>query len=293
MDVNGFSNVNGDPVAVARNNSDTDVLPNVTLKALLTKDLIARFNAGKAIQRANFGDFNPGVSLGATPNSQGIYEGGGGNPDLKPIIGKNYDVALEWYFARTGNLTATLFRHDFENYVVRRLGMETIDGKQYRMDRPRNVNEGQLKGIELNYRQFYDFLPGWMAGFGLEANYTYMKGYLLDDGKKNPFVGMSKNAANVVGLYERGPWSARLAYNYRSQFVDAYNYRALGFDLIVEPIKTADASISYRINDNMGITLDVENITDRTYNDYHGIPSNPRDLRRYDRVVGLSLRWRM
>jgi TonB-dependent receptor len=147
--------------------------------------------------------------------------------------------------------------------------------------------------VELGYRQFYDFLPGWLGGFGLEANYTYMKGYLLDEGVKNPFVGMSKNAYNIVALYERGPWSGRLAYNYRSKFVDAYNYRALGFDLIVEPIKTADASVSYRITDNVGVTLDVENLFDRKYNDYHGIASNPRDVRRYDRVVGLSLRWRM
>jgi TonB-dependent receptor len=293
MNVNGFSNVNGQPVAVNRKSTDTDYLPNLTLKALLTKDLIGRFNAGKAVQRANFGDFNPGESLGATPNSQGIYEGNGGNPDLKPIVGKNLDVALEWYFAPTGSLTTTLFNHKFENYVIRRVAMETIDGKPYRMDRPRNINEGELKGVELGYRQFYDFLPGWLSGFGLEANYTYMEGHLLEDGKRNPFVGMSKNAYNVVALYERGPWSARLAYNYRSKFVDAYNYRALGFDLVVEPIKTADASISYRVNENVGVTLDVENLTDRKYNDYHGIASNPRDVRRYDRVVGLSLRWRM
>jgi outer membrane receptor protein involved in Fe transport len=104
---------------------------------------------------------------------------------------------------------------------------------------------------------------------------------------------MSKNAVNLVALYERGPWSGRLAYNYRSSFVDTYNYRGLGFDLIVDPIKTADASISYKISDNVGITLDVENLTDRTYNDYHGIPSNPRDIRRYDRVIGLSLRWKL
>jgi outer membrane receptor protein involved in Fe transport len=120
-----------------------------------------------------------------------------------------------------------------------------------------------------------------------------MKGYLMEDGKKNPFQGMSKNAYNIVGLYERGPWSARLAYNWRSRFVDTYNYRALGLDLIVDPIKTADASLSYKINDNMGVTLDVENLLDRTYNDYHGIPTNPRDVRRYDRTVGLSLRWKM
>ena len=293
LNVNGFSNINGNPVAVNRDVSSTDVLPNMTLKATLRKDLIARLTAGKAVQRPAFGDFNPGVSLGTTPDGEGIYGGNGGNPDLKPITGKNVDAALEWYFAPTGSVTATVFKHKFEDYVIRRLSLEQIDGKTYRMDRPRNVNDGQLEGIELGYRQFYDFLPGWLSGFGLEANYTYMKGHLMEDGKKNPFQGMSKNAYNIVGLYERGPWSARVAYNWRSEFVDTYNYRALGLDLIVKPIKTADASLSYKINDNMGVTLDVENMLDRTYNDYHGIETNPRDVRRYDRTIGLSLRWKM
>ena len=160
--------------------------------------------------------------------------------DLKPVTGKNADVALEWYFAPTGSLTATVFKHKFENYIIRSLAMETFDGKQYRMDRPRNVNEGQLEGIEIGYRQFYDFLPGWLGGFGLEANYTYMKGHLVDGGKEVPFQGMSKNAANIVGLYERGPWSGRLAYNYRSKFVDAFNYRAIPAP--VGPITTVSMS---------------------------------------------------
>lgn len=295
LDVNGFSNVDGVPVAVNRNVSDTDILPNLTVKAYLTEKLIARFNAGKAIQRPAFGDFNPGVSLGATPDGLGIYGGSGGNPDLKPVTGKNADVALEWYFAPTGSVTATVFKHKFENYIIRSLALETIDGKQYRMDRPRNVNKGELEGVEFGYRQFFDFLPGWLGGFGMEANYTYLKGHLVDGGKEVPFAGLSKNSYNIVGLYERGPWSARLAYNWRSKFVDTFNYRTLEapvgpLDLIVDPIKTADASISYRVTDNLGFTLDVENLTDRTYHDYHGIASNPRDVRRYDRVVGLTMR---
>ncbi|MET0319208.1 MAG: TonB-dependent receptor [Duganella sp.] len=295
LDVNGFSNVNGVPVAVNRSVSDTDVLPNITVKASLTDKLIARFNAGKAIQRPAFGDFNPGVSLGATPDGLGIYGGSGGNPDLKPVTGKNADVALEWYFAPTGSLTATVFKHKFENYIIRSLELETIDGKQYRMDRPRNVNKGQLEGVEFGYRQFFDFLPGWLGGFGMEANYTYLKGHLVDGGKEVPFAGLSKNSYNIVGLYERGPLSARLAYNWRSKFVDTFNYRTLAapvgpLDLIVDPIKTADASISYRVTDSLGFTLDVENLLDRTYHDYHGIASNPRDVRRYDRVVGLTMR---
>lgn len=295
LDVNGFSNVNGAPVAVNRSSSDTDVLPNLTLKAYLTEKLVGRINAGKAIQRPAFGDFNPGTSLGATPDGLGIYGGSGGNPDLKPVTGKNADVALEWYFAPTGSLTGTVFKHKFENYIIRSLALETIDGKQYRMDRPRNVNKGELEGIEIGYRQFYDFLPGWLSGFGLEANYTYLKGHLLDGGKEQPFAGLSKNSYNIVGLYERGQWSARLAYNWRSKFVDAFNYRTLAapvgpLNLIVDPIETADASISYRATDRLGFTLDVENLTDRTYHDYHGIASNPRDVRRYDRVIGLTMR---
>jgi iron complex outermembrane receptor protein len=298
LNVNGYSLVNNQPVAVNKKTSDTDVLPNLTLKANLTDTLIGRFNAGKTIQRPNFGDFNPGQSLGATPDTLGIYGGSGGNPDLKPVTGKNADVALEWYFAPTGSVTATVFKHKFEDYIISSLAMETIDGKQYRMTRPRNVNEGQLEGIEIGYRQFYDFLPGWLGGFGLEANYTYMKGYLLDNGVEAPFAGMSKNAYNITALYERGPWSGRVAYNYRSKFVDTFNYRALAapvgpLDLIVDPIETVDASISYKINDNFGVTLDVENLANRTYHDYHGIPSNPRDIRRYDRVFGLTLRWKL
>lgn len=295
LDVNGFSDVNGVPLPVNRNVSDTDVLPNLTVKANLTDKLIARFVAGKAIQRPAFGDFNPGVSLGATPDGLGIYGGAGGNPDLKPVIGKNADLTLEWYFAPTGSLTATVFKHKFENYIIRSLALETIDGKQYRMDRPRNVNKGQLEGVEFGYRQFFDFLPGWLGGFGMEANYTYLKGHLVDGGKEVPFAGLSKNSYNIVGLYERGAWSARLAYNWRSKFVDTFNYRTLAapvgpLDLIVDPIKTADASISYRVTDKLGFTLDVENLLDRTYHDYHGIASNPRDIRRYDRVVGLTMR---
>ncbi|QGZ37790.1 TonB-dependent receptor [Pseudoduganella flava] len=297
LDVNGFSGefVNGVqvPVPVNQKTSSTDAMPNLTLKAMITPQVIGRFNAGKAIQRPAFADFNPGTTYNNGGGGTVDPTANGGNPNLKPVEGTNYDVAGEWYFAPTGSLTATLFKHDFKNYVIRRNTFETVNGIRYLTERPRNVEGGELKGIELAYRQFYDWLPGWLGGFGLEANYTYMEGHLMDNGVKNPFVNMSRNAFNIVALYERGPWSGRLAYNYRSSYVDTYNYRGLGFDLIVDPIKTADASITYKINDKLGITLDVENLNDRTYHDYHGIASNPRDIRRYDRVVGLSMRWKM
>ena len=88
------------------------------------------------------------------------------------------------------------------------------------------------------------------------------------------------------------PWSARQAYSWRDSFVDTYNYRGLGLNLIVDPIKTLDASISYKITENLTATLDSSNLLDQAYHDYHGTPLLPRDVRRYDRVVGFALRWK-
>jgi TonB-dependent receptor len=132
-----------------------------------------------------------------------------------------------------------------------------------------------------------------MSGLGMQANFTYMDGGLTEpDGTTNTFPGMSKYAYNLVGLYERGPWSVRVAYNWRDKFVDTYNYRNLGFNLLVDPTKTLDASVSYKITKNLTVTLDGTNLLDQPYHDYHGVPELPRDVRRYDRVVGLALRWR-
>ncbi len=291
--LSGFSLVNNATVPVTSSPSDTDFLPSMTLRAKVLPDVQLRFNASKSIQRPNFDQFNPGVSYNV-PSTTVMAVGTGGNPDLKPIEGNNFDAAAEWYFAPTGSLTATLYHHKFKNYIVNGSTKETYNGIVYDVNRPRNLSKGSLEGVELGYQQFYDWLPGPLAGFGMQANVTYMKGELIEaDGRASPFVGMSKLSYNVTALYERAGWSGRLAYSWRDKFVDTFNYRGLGFDLLVDPIKTLDGSISYKINDNVSATLDVENILDRKYHDYHGIPSNPRDIRRYDRVIGLSLRWKM
>jgi iron complex outermembrane receptor protein len=292
-DLHGYSLTNDVIVPVSSAPSSNDVLPNFTLRAKLTPELQARFNASKSIQRPAFDQFNPGVSYNV-PSTTVMAVGNGGNPDLKPIEGHNFDAALEWYFAPTGSLTATLYHHAFKDYIVVGSTKETYNGIVYDVNRPRNLSEGKLQGVELGYQQFYDKLPGVFGGLGLQANVTYMKGDLTEtDGTLKPFVGMSKLSYNITGLYERGPWSGRLAYSWRDKFVDTFNYRGLGFDLIVDPIKTLDGSVSFKISDNMSATLDVENLLDRKYHDYHGIASNPRDVRRYDRVIGLSLRWKM
>ena len=51
--------------------------------------------------------------------------------------------------------------------------------------------------------------------------------------------------------------------------------------------------MGYRFNDKLSIGLDANNLLDQAYHDYHGVATQPRDVRRYDRTFGLSLRWKL
>lgn len=298
LTMDGFSRVDGGPATPLNiTSSSTDVLPSFSLRAKFRQDLTGRFVAGKAIERAAFGDYNPGLTLNTvTPTTPAT--GSSGNPNLKPQEGINMDMSLEWYFAPTGSITGAVFNRDFKNYIRRRGENETHGGSVYLVNRPHNTTEGNLKGFELAYQQFYDKLPGWFGGLGLQANVTYMKGGLTEFSTRtnqletNDFAGMSKLSYNIVGLYERGPWSGRLAYNWRDKFVAEYDYRGNNFNLLVAPIKTLDASISYKLSKSLTVSLDGNNLLDNPYNDYHGVPELARDIRRYDRAIGLSLRWK-
>lgn len=276
--------------------SSTDVLPSLSLKASWRPDLISRLAVGKAIQRPNFADFNPGLRLFPSNGNTTRSVGNAGNPNLKPIESTNIDVTLEWYFAKTGSLTGTVFRHNFKNFLLVKEAPETYDGTTYMVSRPYNAQTGHLKGFEIAYRQFYDKLPGLLSGLGLEANYTYMTGGLTDPvlGTTPDFPGMSKNAYNLVGLYEKNGWYARLAYNWRSKFTAEVNYRGnQGLNLIVDPQKWLDASVGYRFSDKLSIGVDANNLLNFAYHDYHGQPNQPRDLRYFDRTLGVSLRWKL
>ncbi|WP_306391990.1 TonB-dependent receptor [Telluria beijingensis] len=290
--ISGYSARDGVLSPITVSSTTNDVLPSLSMRAHFRQDLIGRLSASKAIERAPFADYNPGLALFPSTTTT-LATGTAGNPDLKPQESRNVDVALEWYFAPAGSITGTLFQHDYDNYLRRSARPEVHDGETYNVSRPYNAVEGKLKGAELAYQQFYTQLPGWLGGLGMQANVTWMDGGLAEaDGTINTFAGMSKLSANLVALYEYGKWSARVAYSWRDKFTAEYNYRALPYNIVVDPLKTLDASVSYKLTDSLTLTLDGSNLLDQAYHDYHSVPQLPRDVRRYDRVVGLALRWR-
>jgi iron complex outermembrane receptor protein len=291
----GYASIGGVQSPMTVETSRTDVLPSLALRADFAPKLVGRLIAGKAIERPAFTDYNPALRLDEGTSTTLPGNGTAGNPLLRPTRSKNIDIALEWYFAPTGSLTATLFEHKFSDRLSAATKLETIGGRNYNVTRLYNLSKANLEGAELSYRQFYDFLPGALSGLGLEANFTYMTGEQTNpDGTESTFLGQSKTAYNLVGLYERGPISARLAYNWRSKFLAEAPYRGIqNLSLYVAPLKSLDGSISYRINKNLTLTLDGNNLLDQPYHDYFNQDTGlVRDTRSYDRAVGLALHYK-
>lgn len=92
-------------------------------------------------------------------------------------------------------------------------------------------NESQaatLAGIEAGIQKYFDFLPHPLNGLGIDANYTFidshqpgamaydMLGHKIND---LPVTGISRNTINFTVMYDNGPLSMRLAYNWRDSFL--------------------------------------------------------------------------
>lgn len=281
--------------ASARQNY-VDVLPNFSLKAQLTDELVLRFAAGKSISKPDFAQLNPAVSLFTAGNTGGVNRGNGGNPNLQPIRSKNLDATLEWYFAPSSLFAVSAFYRDVSGFINNVTTPETFGGETFFITRPQNSSSGTIKGLEANLQTFFDFLPGALSGFGVQLNGTYLDGVQEDPttGEDIPFPTVSKYSYNVVAMYEKYGFSARLAYNWRSKFTDSFQSGDQPSPVRVKPLGFLDFSASYDVTPNVTVTIDATNLLDTEYQDRFedGEASIPRDTRQYDRTFGAGVRFR-
>ena len=280
----------------------TNWLPNLNVNVHFTEQLKLRLAATKTITRPLFEQLNPGLTLNtpncfdvANPNC--IITGGGGNPYLDPLRSNNYDASLEYYFSRTGFASVAVFRRDMKGFIVNRNFIlpepDTATGLPVEISGPVNTNKGRIQGFEAQVTTFFDweFLPSWARGFGAQANVTYIDAkaeiplfcpdFLDPCAPSLPFdpnatvsneriPDVSKWTYNLVGMYERGPFTARLSYNHRSNYPEGalsqrretppgqiINYTLQGRG---RSSGRLDWSSSYNVNDKLTLFFDWTNI---------------------------------
>lgn len=274
-------------------------LPSLNVKVELTDQVLLRFAAAKAMARPNFADLGANITLNADLTSEGEASQNAGNPPsiddyqltldstqnpyLDPMESTQFDVSLEWYYAEDSSVYGALFTKDISGYQVPQVSQAEFGGFTYDTRWPVSSADAEITGIELSVNHFFSSLPAPFDGLGLQMNYTYIDSSIDADPASAPadtdgsgygpmpFRGLSKNAVNVVLMYEKGPISARLAYNWRDEFLMSTNANGFsgtendityGLPLYNAATAYMDGSITYRINDNLSVVLQANNLND-------------------------------
>ncbi|MEM9964637.1 MAG: TonB-dependent receptor [Asticcacaulis sp.] len=280
------------------------VAMNRTMSAPGLNDIRATGSAGLSLREnpvanpVEGGSDYPGLYNGLTANT--------GNPRLKPTMSTNYDLSFEWYPSDSLNAHLSLFHKDLKDLIVygdtiKPLEFNYLDGSGTPQTHSAMVStseafnaseKARISGFEIGGRKFFDELPAPFNGFGIEANYTYVDsenpsalardiyGQEMDN---IPVVGLSKHNYNVQLMYEKYDLSVRLAWSWRSEYLQSTNANGTNTDYdyytpqptgnsAVTAIDTAlptyadaygqlDLGVNYKINDNVRLWLQANNVT--------------------------------
>lgn len=311
----GTATASGSPVASTVSREYSDTLPSMNLVAEVTPDFLVRLGAAKVMSRPGLGFLTPGVTVNVSGGARTVS---GGNPALDPIRANTVDLGFEWYFDEGAMLGLGLFWKDIETFVqttreVRSyassgLPASLLEGTgatvndDFVFSVPLNTPGGELKGFEANYTQPFTFLSGIWSNFGAQLNYTYVDSqiqYVLPSGASSletDLVGLSKHAWNATLYYEGTAFSGRISATNRDDYLLQVPGTEQGFNEDVhgqDGTTTIDASLRYRISDQIELSLEGINLTNEPSASWVGANSRlPLDYSETGRQYLLGLRYK-
>ncbi|PAX06946.1 TonB-dependent receptor [Sphingomonas lenta] len=291
----GLFNNNGVVTPVEGSNVDERWLPAANITFNLRQDLLLRIAAARVLQRPAQASLATGYNINLSSGVASL-----GNPQLDPFLAKQVDVSLEWYPTRETLFSFAAFYKDVENFTAARTftgpipGVTQLDGDtDFVITQPVNAGGGKIKGFEVGVQLPLTFLPEAVRGFGVIANYTYSDSSTTSG---QPIGGLSKQSANLIGYFERGGFSTRVAYSWRSRFAETGEggNQALPLNIFeyIAPAGYLDASISYDFSPNFSLVLDGVNLLRTKQVRFTGIEERLRDLSITDRRISFGGRIR-
>jgi iron complex outermembrane receptor protein len=275
--------------------NDSDFLPSAVTKLELTDDLVFRLGAARVIAYPNTADLNSGVTLANNAVFvDGVQTvlgtGTGGAPNLDPFKADQVDLSAEYYFGEQALVSLGLFYKDVSTFIIQQQSPETYGGVNYLVNRKVNGEGAEVKGVELLVQLPFYFLPEAFDGFGIIASYSYIDSSTpIKDvaGRVLPLPGLSPNNVNFVGYFERGPFSARLAYNWRDDYLVGLSAAATG--IYNSPYTDLSATLRYDVTDSVSLGFEANNLLDEKQRTYDGVDEALRTNLFFGRIYKASV----
>lgn len=271
--------------AVSTDNDYTNVLPSFNIAFDLSDSTILRGALSQTVSRPTLTSLSTSFLL--TSQNRGGEAITANNPNLEAIESDNFDLSLEWYGDNGTAASAAVFYKDISNFVTQIVSTVPVNvpfivqdpgtlafnnqGTQainFRIQRPENGQEAEIKGLELGGQYLTD------AGWGVAANVTFTDSDATNaNGTVSNLENISDFAGNLSVFYENDTYSGRVSVNNRSEFLVGQTAEG-GRDEFVDDFTQVDLSFSYNISDTLTVYLDGINVLDEPFFRY----SETRDL---------------
>jgi iron complex outermembrane receptor protein len=281
--------VNPTPVPTRTATDYLKFLPSLNIAYSITPKVIVRGAVARVIARPRYEDLAAATSLNNV-----TLDGGGGNPNLKPYESTNYELTAE-YYPRAGTLLAVeLFRREISNYIFNTrtnavfFNSLTNALATYNVNQPINGGKAKVNGALASAQTDI-----W-GGFGLQANYSYQESTTSNTDVTGTTLNLpylSKHTVNVIPYFEKGPFQARVSYNYRSSYFRTIG--RLGSREMVAPYSQLDASASLNLTKGIVLSVNAQNLLDETYRQYNATPDRPTAFYKNGRTFAAALSFRM
>lgn len=260
------------------------MLPALNTTLMIQENLLLRMGVSQNINRPSIGSM---AVNGNVRENAGEYTVSVGNPGLQPYDSDSVDVSLEWYFGEVGTFAVGYYRKDISGFIgslirsevpYRETGLPldllpglTPDTNVATFTTPVNYEDTTLQGLELSLQSDLGFLPAPFDQFGFVGNLSFIDGELdyaspaqqaAGISNVKPLAGLSDVLANVTLYYETKKWGARVAANYRQDYVAnpipiADDEDGNGFNATLY----VDFSAFYQLNEKLKFTVDAINLT--------------------------------
>jgi TonB-dependent receptor len=152
------------------------------------------------------------------------------NAGLRPWKADNFDLSLEYYFAKNGYATAGIFQKNIKdfwetlNVSVASGGLTAAQAAELDLD-PRYVGWGinttvngtgtaKIIGYEAAVQRQLDFLPGYLRHLSINTNYTYLE---LSGPSETAFTNFIPKTGNIALSWNKKPLAAQVKFNYRGR----------------------------------------------------------------------------
>ena len=265
-------------------------LPSMIFKWDVNKDFMIHAGYNQSISRPKYSALVPGMNIKRGDNEIVI-----GNPGLKATTSHNIDLNAEYYWKSIGLVSAGLFYKRIEGFIVDEVSFNhEYEGHVWtKFTQPKNGGNANIFGAEFSYQRDFSFIAPALRCVGLYGTYTYTHSRVTDfnfEGRENEkglsLPGSPEHTANVSLYFEKFGLSARLSFNYASDFIDEMGASKF-YDRYYDSVKYMDFNISYTFGKKTKFTIyaDCTNLLNQPLRYYQG----SKDLTMQQEYYGVKI----